>query len=111
MTRAILERELEDRLGDRARTPQDAALRTLACTEADRADLLEPGWRSIILRGQRMDGSWLPESFAAAPNRGGSVTWYSSATLTTALCFAALSRGSSGARPSAPTRCLTDAVR
>jgi hypothetical protein len=48
------------------------------------------------LRSQRFDGSWLGEPFAAAPNRGGAVSWYSSTTLTTALCLDALSHWSDG---------------
>jgi hypothetical protein len=83
---------------DRARTrgpssAQDAALLTIACIEAGRAQDLDPAWQTTILKSQRFDGGWPGEPFAAAPNRGRSVTWYSSATLTTALCYDALRRG------------------
>jgi hypothetical protein len=74
------------------RGPQDAALLALACLEMDRPDLLPRDWTWWVLGHQRFDGGWDAQPFAAAPNRGGSVTWYASATLTTALCYDALAR-------------------
>jgi hypothetical protein len=71
-------------------TPQQAALLTIACLRTHRSEQLDPRWRSTILKGQRFDGSWIGEPFAAAPNRGLAVTWYSSSLLTSALCYDAL---------------------
>ena len=81
-------------------TAQEAALLTVACIDGGRPDLLREEWTARILRGQRSDGSWIGEPFAAAPNRGRSVSWYSSSMLTTALCYDALGRA---ARPT-PSR-------
>ena len=72
------------------RSAQEAALLTIACLEAGRADAIDPAWRTTMLKSQDFDGGWTGEAFAAAPNRGRSVTWYSSSTLTTALCYDAL---------------------
>jgi hypothetical protein len=80
-------------------TAQDAALLTWACLEAGERGLVDPAWIGTVLKGQRFDGSWSAEPFAAAPNRGGSVTWYSSTTLTGALCYNALTRYLAGERP------------
>ena len=55
-----------------------------------RSEKLDPRWRTTILKGQSFDGSWIGERFAAAPNRGLAVTWYSSSLLTSALCYDAL---------------------
>ena len=71
---------------------------TIACLEAGRADAVDPEWRTTMLKSHRSDGGWSGEAFAAAPNRGRSVTWYSSSTLTTALCYDALLRTSSEPR-------------
>ncbi len=73
-------------------TPQEAALLLRACRAAAREDLVSPGWRRAILRGQRFDGLWPAEPFAAAPNRGRALSWYASATLTTVLCYEGLAR-------------------
>jgi len=72
------------------RSPQEAALVTLACRDAGAPDRVDPRWLARILTQQRPDGSWPAEPFAPAPNRGGWVSWYSSSTLTTALCHSAL---------------------
>jgi hypothetical protein len=90
--RAALTRELERAVAPRPRSAQDATLLILACHDAHREDLIDPGWLAGILRRQRFDGSWIGEPFAAAPNRGRSVSWYSSTLLTTALCYDALAR-------------------
>jgi hypothetical protein len=95
-TRRTLELELERSSEIRPGGPQDAALATIACRAAGRPDLVRPEWQVTILRSQRFDGSWLGEPFAAAPNRGGAVSWYSSTTLTTALCLDALSHWADG---------------
>lgn len=76
----------------RPATAQDAALLMLACREANHEDLIDPAWTLHVLKRQRFDGSWIGEPFAAAPNRGRSVSWYSSTLLTTALCYDALAR-------------------
>ncbi|MDP9271120.1 MAG: hypothetical protein M3P14_09160, partial [Chloroflexota bacterium] len=73
-------------------TAQDAALLTLACHDANREDLVNPAWIVGVLKHQRFDGSWIGEPFAAAPNRGRSVSWYSSTLLTSAICYDALAR-------------------
>ena len=88
------------RHGARRRPPRSAALLTVACIDGGRPDLLREEWTTRILRAQRSDGSWIGEPFAAAPNRGHSVSWYSSSMLTTALCYDALGRA---ARPT-PSR-------
>lgn len=84
--------ELEQATAGRLLRAQEAALVAVACFDADRTDLLDRAWMTTILKQQRFDGSWIGEPFAAAPNRGGWVSWYSSATLTTALCYDALGR-------------------
>jgi hypothetical protein len=86
--------EVERRYRYSARTAQAAALISLACLDAGRPDLLDPAWRATILKQQRFDGSWNGEPFAAAPNRGNAVTWYSSSTMTSALAHQALARWS-----------------
>jgi hypothetical protein len=89
---SILRSELETRRQAAVTPAQDAALLVTACFEADTPDLIDPGWITAILKRQRFDGSWVGESFAAAPNRGRYVTWYSSSLLTTAFCYDALMR-------------------
>jgi hypothetical protein len=97
--RAALTAELERVVSTSVVTAQDAALLILACHEANREDLIDPGWLVQVLKRQRFDGSWIGEPFAAAPNRGRSVSWYSSTLLTTALCYDALGRGAKGQPP------------
>ena len=92
--RRVLVAELERACRRRRIGPQEAALLTIACFDAERPDLVEPAWATTILKRQRFDGGWGAEPFAAAPNRGGSVTWYSSTTLTSAFCYDALRRTS-----------------
>jgi hypothetical protein len=94
--RTVLDAELERAAGSRILTAQEAALVAIACREAGRDDLVRPAWTGTILRQQRFDGGWAGEPFAAAPNRGGWVTWYSSASLATALCYDALAGLDSG---------------
>ena len=91
--RASLNDELRRVVSRRRVTAQDGALLMLACHEANREDLIDPAWVEQVLKRQRSDGSWVGEPFAAAPNRGRSVSWYSSTLLTTALCYDALARG------------------
>jgi hypothetical protein len=71
---------------------QDAALVVIACVEAGSVDLIDPAWITTVLKRQRFDGGWDGEPFAAAPNRGWSMTWYASSPLTSALCYDALMR-------------------
>jgi hypothetical protein len=88
--RPVLDAELATVLHLVPATAQEAALLTLACREAGSLDRLDERWLATIVKGQRSDGGWPGEPFAAAPNRGGWVSWYSSSALTTALCHAAL---------------------
>jgi hypothetical protein len=92
--RSELGAEVERRCRYSARTAQAAALISLACLDAGRPDLLDTAWRATILKQQRFDGSWNGEPFAAAPNRGNAITWYSSSTMTSALAYQALARWS-----------------
>ena len=92
VARTALAAELERAVSTSPITAQDAALLTLACHEANREELIDPAWVVQVLKRQRFDGSWIGEPFAAAPNRGQSVSWYSSTLLTTALCYDALAR-------------------
>jgi hypothetical protein len=95
--RALLP-ELESATARAVVTPQDAALLVLACLHAGEPRLLRSRWISVMLKQQRHDGSWAAEPFAATPNRGGSVTWYGTKTLTTALCYDALKRSTQRTR-------------
>jgi len=95
-TRTRLLAELHARLEAAPVTPQASALAAIACRHAGQSDLVDPRWMTTVLKQQRSDGSWIGEPFAAAPNRGGWVSWYSSTTLTSALCYEALA-GSSDA--------------
>jgi hypothetical protein len=97
--RHVLQSALRDAVATAPRTPQEAALRILSCLEMGVPEQLDPGWISTILKGQRFDGSWAGEPFAAAPNRGSSVTWYSSTLLTSALCFDAVARSADRRHP------------
>ena len=90
--RGVLHDELERARQLRPFTAQAGALLTIACLDVGRADFIDPRWTTIVLKQQRFDGSWSAEPFAAAPNRGRFVTWYSSTTLTSALCYDALVR-------------------
>jgi hypothetical protein len=71
-------------------TAQQAALLTIASAHMKCPEKRDSRWRTTILKRQRFDGSWIGEPFAAAPNRGPAVTWYSSTLLTSALCYDAL---------------------
>jgi hypothetical protein len=90
--RDVLLAELDRAVRYRPLTPQQAALLTIACLDGAATDRLNPRWVVTILKGQRFDGSWGAEPFAAAPNRGNSVTWYSSTALATTICYDALKR-------------------
>ncbi len=93
--RAVLLTELDRATNARVLSAQDAALLIAACLHADRRELIDPAWRSLVLqRQQRFDGSWRGEPFFAAPNRGRYVTWYESTLLTSAVCYDALVRSS-----------------
>lgn len=92
----MLNAALQRAVSRRPAAAQDAALLMLACQEANRKDLIDPAWPVQVLKRQRFDGSWVAEPFAAAPNRGGSVSWYSSTLLTTSLCYDALLRHANG---------------
>ena len=94
---AILEVALDEARRVRRPTAQEAALLVIACQEMGRPGDIDPRWAGVVLRHQRFDGSWLGEPFAAAPNRGRAVTWYSSTILTSALCYDALERLRAGA--------------
>src|SRR5215210_4992833 len=91
----MIEKALDDATTRPPRTAQEAALLTIASLDLVGLDRVDPRWSTLILKRQRFDGGWDGEPFAAAPNRGASVTWYASATLTTALCYDALVRASS----------------
>ena len=97
--RRALQTAIGDAVATAPRTPQEAALRILACLDMDVPEWLDPAWTSTVLKGQRFDGSWAAEPFAAAPNRGSSVTWYSSTILTTALCYDAVARSADRRHP------------
>lgn len=97
--RHVLSAELTEARTASLVTAQDAALLTMASLEAGEPSLIEPGWIETVVKQQRFDGSWSAEPFAAAPNRGGSATWYSSTTLTSALCYNALTRYMAEERP------------
>ena len=92
LARGALTDELHRAVSTKPVTAQDAALLILASHDAGRRDLIAPEWSVQVLKRQRFDGSWIGEPFAAAPNRGRSVSWYSSTLLTTALCYDALTR-------------------
>jgi hypothetical protein len=79
-------------------TAQQAALLTVACLDLKCSGKQDPRWQATILKRQRFDGSWIGEPFAAAPNRGLAVTWYSSTLLTSALCYDALMSSSAYTR-------------
>jgi hypothetical protein len=96
--RKMLGSALDGATQRRVLTAQQAALLTSACLVMKCSGKLEPGWRTTILTKQRFDGSWIGEPFAAAPNRGLAVTWYSSTLLTSALCYDALMSSSVYAR-------------
>ena len=74
----------------RVLTAQQAALLAIAAVNMNCSEKGDSRWRTAILKRQRFDGSWIGEPFAAAPNRGLAVTWYSSTLLTSALCYDAL---------------------
>ena len=86
----MLAGEFERAKGRTSSTAQQAALLTIAGRAMDRSTQPDPRWQTTILKRQRFDGSWIGEPFAAAPNRGVAVTWYSSTQLTSALCYDAL---------------------
>lgn len=96
--RTVLVGELERRSSAPVTSAQEAALAVLAAHAGGRKDLVRPGWITTILKQQRFDGSWPTAPFAVAPNRGWRVSAYSSTTLTTALCYDALSTAADGSR-------------
>ena len=100
--RGVLDDELRVAIGRGAPTAQQAALLTIACLEMGEPRLVDADWATTILKQQRFDGSWPGEPFAAAPNRGSSVTWYSSTILTSALCYDALMRQAPATRGRSP---------
>jgi hypothetical protein len=106
--RSLLDAHLVRASTTQPATPQDAALLTRACLAADRPDLIDPSWQTIILKRQAFDGGWNAEPFAAAPNRGSWLTWYSSRRLTSALCYDALARPVNAGRD-APVAALVHA--
>ena len=89
-TRSRLTSDLESLAVSSPRTAQEAAMMIGACWAAGRMDLVALTHVSTILKHQRFDGGWPAETFAMAPNRGQRASAYSSSTLTTALCYAAL---------------------
>jgi hypothetical protein len=88
--RRMLVSALDRAMERRVLTAQQAALLTIACLDLKCSEKADPRWQTTILKRQRFDGSWIGEPFAAAPNRGLAVTWYSSTLLTSALCYDAL---------------------
>lgn len=70
-------------------TPQDAAFFILTCAFAPARRLFNPNWVTRLLKSQRYDGSWDDEPLFLVPDRWGS-GWYSSRTVTTAICYDAL---------------------
>ena len=88
--RNALHVDLERARQARVITAQHAAFVITACLEAGQPGQVDPRWLTLVLRQQRFDGSWIGEPVFAAPNRGRSVTWYSSTILTTAFCYDAL---------------------
>jgi hypothetical protein len=93
---SVLADELDHSIAWSPTSAQQAALLTIACLDLDRRDRLDPRWTTTILKSQRFDGGWPAESFAAAPNRGRAVTWYSSSLLTSAFCYDAMARAGGG---------------
>jgi hypothetical protein len=89
-TSNVLARHLEMAAQRRRLSPQDAALLSLACASPPAEGLFNPRWNTIMFKHQRSDGSWQGEPSFFVPNRGEVVTWYSSNTLTTAICYHAL---------------------
>lgn len=88
--RQVLVAAFDRAIQRRVLSAQGAALLTIACLEMNSSEKRDPRWQTTILKKQRFDGSWIGEPFAAAPNRGLAVTWYSSTVLTSALCYQAL---------------------
>ncbi|HXV97861.1 MAG TPA: hypothetical protein VEC93_05510, partial [Anaerolineae bacterium] len=84
-------------------TPQDAAFLILACLRFEQMELnwrpklaldtyptFNPDWITLLCKTQRYDGSWADEPLYGTPTRGELATWYSSRSVTTAFCYAAL---------------------
>ena len=71
---------------------QNAAVLVLACHEGPARHLFDPEWVELLLRTQHTDGLWDACPFYILPNRGNLSDWYRSKTVTTALCFHALTK-------------------
>ena len=69
-------------------SPQEAAFLTLACHALGQAPA--PEWKTVILSGQRSDGTWEPEPFYITAFTGGTQLWHSGRILTTSYCYRAL---------------------
>jgi hypothetical protein len=71
-------------------SPQKAAFLILAGIDSPAQQLNYNRWGNILLKNQHSDGGWNGDPLFFVPNRGGSTTWYTSRTLTSAFCYHAL---------------------
>lgn len=71
---------------------QNAAVLILCCHDGPARGLFDPEWVEMLLRTQHTDGLWDACPVYILPNRGNLSNWYSSKTVTTALCFHALTK-------------------
>jgi hypothetical protein len=76
-------------------SPQQAAFLTLICLRDPSGELahrfFDRRWITLLLKRQRGDGGWPSEPFYVCPLRSfDMITWYSSQTITTAICYHAL---------------------
>jgi hypothetical protein len=91
----MLVQRLEVETRREAHTPQEAAFLTLICLRHPSGDLahrfFDPRWVTRLIKSQRGDGGWPSEPFYICPLRSfDMITWYSSQTVTTAVCYHAL---------------------
>lgn len=73
-------------------SPQTAALLSLAARTPGnpQKELFDPRWLTLLIKSQRYDGSWAGEPLYSTPTRGEQAAWYSSRSVTTAICYHAL---------------------
>lgn len=74
-------------------TPMTGACLMLAASHPHTTHVLDDEWATTVLKGQGFDGGWAAEPMFFAPNRGRSMTWYSSRLVTSALCYDAVITG------------------